>query len=165
MPMKTYALAMRDGSRKTRQAHVVRFARDGHPPLEVALHRTPDGTTADHPRSGTARPVSVRTGSPLARVPRPVWKPYRSDPALREVHRRIRVLEGIDPVGPRRTAYRLPWPEWFCSYRVRLICTIACADRLRKVRPDLPRSGHRPCPIPRRGAGPGPGCTDRAPAA
>ena len=52
MPMRTYAVARHDAPNDFRKGYIVTFARDGQPPLDVALHRTARGYLADHPRSG-----------------------------------------------------------------------------------------------------------------
>ena len=52
MPMRTYAVARRDAPNEFRKGQIVTFAREGQPPLDVALHRTARGLLADHPRSG-----------------------------------------------------------------------------------------------------------------
>lgn len=68
MPMKTYNVAMMDAPNKSRKAHIVTFARDGKPPVDVALYKTGGGYAADHPRSGYAiRPFDQisRYGGPV----------------------------------------------------------------------------------------------------
>ena len=56
MPLKTYAVARQDAPTTLRKGHIVTFARDGQPRLDVALHRSPRGFLADHPRSGYSIP-------------------------------------------------------------------------------------------------------------
>ena len=68
MPMKTYTVAIHDAPNTTRKGHIVTFAREGCPPVDVALYRTSGGYAADHPRSGYA----IRPFDQLARFGRPV---------------------------------------------------------------------------------------------
>ena len=68
MPMKTYTVAIHDAPNTTRKGHIVTFAREGRPLVDVALHKTSGGYAADHPRSGYAiRPFDqlARFGSPV----------------------------------------------------------------------------------------------------
>jgi len=52
--MKTYTIATSSPETQTRRGHIVSFARDGQPPVDVALYRTDHGYAADHPRTGYA---------------------------------------------------------------------------------------------------------------
>lgn len=54
MPLRTYTIATSRTAPETRQAHIITFARDGQPPVDVALYKGRGGYCADHPRSGYA---------------------------------------------------------------------------------------------------------------